>query len=459
MGDTKKPNVVVNSAKLDAKTPIPIEETNGRSFLMIRKGRKYVPFFDRGDDFFSTLLTAGLLSPTNFGCVNSKTKYSIGRGLMILDGDEKKEDKEFKKWARVVNKRGESLNEVLKKVFNNYYSSGNSFIELVRFTVGKKKYFKVFVRNYLDCRLVMADPDDDDNDDTPQSVFISKRFRKKGVWTMSSNDDVVELPIWNGDPKQKWKKCEDKTERIIIHVKQSVSGYDYYGLPSNVASLPQQILEYKGARFNLDMFDNNMVVGGVVFLQGDLTDDESKKMSRKINEAHTGDGNRGKYVLLSSQDGAANSKVEDFNVSKDFDYVEGDKRLEEKIIFANEWSKALIDPQSSGLGSNSGKQIREIYETKMNTVIEPEQEYILEKFIFPLLDEAGKWLGNNFGDLEIGIDNIPALGIANEIDANAVLTVDEGRGALGYPEHENAEIGERIIDANKQLKLFTNAPD
>jgi hypothetical protein len=439
-------SVVVNAAKLDSKTPIPLE-TNGNGF-QIKKGRQYVPFFDNGDNFFNTLLEAGLLSPTNFACVNSKTKYSIGRGLMIKD---KAEHKEFKVWARSVNKKGESLNEIIKQIFNNYYSSGNCFIELVRLSVGKSKYLKIFVRNYIDCRLNM--PDDDD--DYPDTVLISKLFRKKGVWTMGNKDDVIELPIYNGDPLQKWAKLDDKTERIVIHIKHKISGYDYYGLPSNVACLPQQILEYKGARFNLDMFDNNLVIGGVIMLQGNMTDDESKKLSREITVGHSGDGNRGKFVILSSEDGIENSKIIPFDQNKDFNYVAGDKRIEEKIFMSNEWSKILIDPTASGLGS-SGKQIREIYETKMNTVIGPEQSYILEKFLQPAMLEAGKWLGNDFGELEFMIDNIPALGIANDIDINAVLTKDEGRDALGY-EPTGDETGKQTIKSSTQLNLFSDA--
>lgn len=446
---TDRRSVISNAAKLDAKTPIPLE-TNGMGFIT-KKGRRYVPFFDSGDNFFQILLEAALLSPTNFACIGSKTKFSIGKGLRLAQKKDSAapEDKELAKWCRRVNKKGQSFNKILKGIFNNRYAAGNSFIELVRFSVGKTKYFQIYLRNYIDCRLNMPGADEDD---IPTSVFISKTFRKKGVWNFTEKDDPIEIALYNGDPKQKWTKGDDGVERLVIHLKNEVSGYDYYGMPSNVASLPQQILEYKFARYNMDNFDNNMVIGGVITVEASLTPDEAAKFSKDVTGAHTGDGKRGKYVILASEQGIKNSRIENFDQDKEYDYIEGDKRIEEKIILSNEWSKALIDPQSSGLG-NSGKQIKEIYETKMNTVIAPEQTAILEDFVIPVMEMIDAWTGSKWASYAYEFDKIPVLGIGTEIDINSVLTVDEGREAIGY-QTIGGESGKARIKTGSQLSLF-----
>lgn len=441
-----KQTVIVNAVKLDAKTPIPLE-TNGNGYIT-KKGRKYVPFFDNGDNFFQILLEANLLSPTNLACVNSKTKFSIGQGWQLLDG---KEDAKLVEWAKSVNKKGQSLNDILKGIFNNRYSCGNSFIEIVKTKVGSSKYIKVFLKNYVDCRLTMPEAEDDD---IPTSIFVSKNFRKKGVYTMVDDKEYVEIPIYTGEKNQEWYKDEKGNEHIIIHLKNEMSGYDYYGMPSNVACLPQQILEYKMSRYNLDNFDNNLVIGGLIVLQANMGPEESKKVAREITGAHTGDGKRGKYVILSSENGVENSKVINFDQNKDYDFINGSKRVEEQILLSNEWSKVLIDPQSGSMG-NSGKQIRELYETKMNTVIRPEQAFVIEKFLQPLMAICDEWTGSKWKDYQFGIKNIPVLGISNEIDVNSVLNINEGRVALGYQELEG-EAGKGRIKESKQLNLFDN---
>lgn len=442
-------SLVVNVAKLDAKTPIPLE-TGGAGYTT-KKGRKYVPFFDNGDNFFQLLLEASLLSPTNLSCLNSKTKFTFGRGFMYKD---KKDYPEFTAWAKKVNKKGESLNDILKSVINARYTCGNNFIEVVRSKKGKTKEVRLFHRNFVDCRLDMPE----DEDDIPTMVYVSKQFRKKNVWNLTDDQLYVEIPLYTGGGKdQEWFVDENGNEHCMIHLKNSVAGYDYYGMPSNVASLPQQILEYKIARYNLDNFDNNLVIGGVIVLQGNMTKEEAKKFGREVTVTHSGDGNRGKYVILSSESGVGETKILNFDQTKDYDFIEGDKRVEEKIFLSNEWSKVLIDPQSSGLG-NSGKQIREIYETKYNTVIQPEQTFIIEKFLQPVMDIIAEFMPERkaWTDIPFAFDNIPVLGIANDIDVNAVLTKDEGRAALGYEATEDGT-GKQTIKSSTQLNLFSNA--
>lgn len=442
-------SLVVNVTRLDAKTPIPLE--SGGAGYTTKKGRKYVPFFDNGDNFFQLLLEASLLSPTNLACINSKTKFTIGRGYMYSD---KKDYPDFTEWAKQVNKKGESLNDILKGAITGRYSVGNNFVEVVRSKKGKAKEVRLFLRNFVDCRLNMPE----DEDDIPTHVIVSKQFRKKGVWNLTDDKQYVEIPLYTGGGKdQEWFTDEKGDDHCMIHLKHNVSGYDYYGMPSNVASLPQQILEYKIARYNLDNFDNNLVIGGVIVLQGNMTKEEAKKFGRDVTVTHSGDGNRGKYVILSSESGVGETKILNFDQTKDYDFIEGDKRVEEKIFLSNEWSKVLIDPQSSSLGS-SGKQIREIYETKYNTVIAPEQTFFIEKLLQPVckliaefMPERKSWL-----DIPFAFNNIPVLGIANDIDVNAVLTKDEGRTALGY-EATGDETGKQTIKSSTQLNLFSNA--
>lgn len=416
---SEKKTTVSNSVRLDSKNPIPIEQ-NGMGFYTKRGGR-YVPFLDGQDNYPSILLEAKLLSPTTLSCINSKVTFCVGNGYKLKDVEK---DLVFDKWAKVINKKGQSFNEVSKSCFDNYFSFGNVFADVVRFKVGTTPYIKVFIKSILDCRLNV--PVLDDVSDT---VFVSKEFRRMGIWGLKETQ-YMPIPIYTGDTDQKWYTDTKGYEHAIIYLKNDVSGFEFYGLPSNVASLPEQILEYKYKRYELDNLENNLVVGGVIILQASLTQEEANKMGSKIVQQHSGDGKRGKYVILSSETGIENSKVESFDRQKDGDFIEADIRTEEKLILANDWSKSLMDPQSKGIG-NTSKQIKEIYEVKKKFVIEPAQAFIIEKFVMPLMAICDDWMGTKWSLHEFGFDTNSPVSFAGELDINSILTVDEGRDLIG----------------------------
>ena len=275
--------VASNVATLDIKNPIPYEPTgSSKSFLLTSKKKGYLPFLDPKDTFFQLLLEAKMLSPTNDSCVNSKTHFCIGDG--IYNRDATKDDSEFKRWAKRLNPKNHSLDKIVKSIFNNHFTVGNNFVEIIRGEVGKKKFVRVVNRPFLDCRL--STPNEDD---VCEEVYISKRFRKTSAWSYKEEDSLA-LPIYYGDPDMKWYRAPGGTEHCIIHIKNDFPGYDYYGMPDNVSSLPWQLLEYKMARYNLDILENNLVVGGLIFLEGNVSSEEGRKVGQDVIYSHTGDG-------------------------------------------------------------------------------------------------------------------------------------------------------------------------
>ena len=145
----EKKTTVSNSVRLDSKNPIPIEQ-NGMGFYTKRGGR-YVPFLDGQDNYPSILLGAKMSSPTTLSVIDSKATFCVGNGYKLKDVEK---DKTFDDWAKVINKRGESFNDITKACFDNYFSFGNVFIDVVRVTVGTTKYIKVFVKSILDCSTI-----------------------------------------------------------------------------------------------------------------------------------------------------------------------------------------------------------------------------------------------------------------------------------------------------------------
>lgn len=439
-----------NVSTLDIKNPIPYEPTgSSQSFLLNNSKRGYLPFLAPKDNFFQLLVEAKMLSPTNAACVNSKANFSIGNGL--YNKDKTLKNPEFDLFSKRVNNKNQTLNKLLKSVFDDYFSVGNSFIELVRGSIGKKKFIRVIKRNVLDCRLTTPN-----EDDICESVFISKRFRQTAAWTFKDLDSV-ELPVYYGDPDMKWYvDPKTKFEHCIIHLKNDTVGYDHYGMPDNVSSLPWQLLEYKMVRYNLDILENNLVVGGLIFLEGNVSAEEGKKVGQDIIYSHTGDGKRGRWTVVTGGNDIAKSTVHEFNSQTDGSYLKMDDNVEGKIVDSNNWDATLYGQhQSGGLGSNGFAYLSSVFDTKNRMVIQPVQKQIMEDFIMPLLEIHDAWAGSKFADLDLGFSTVSPASFIGSININNVVSVNEGRDFLGLPVDPNAPDGNQKIGGNVNLGSVT----
>ena len=425
-GQTRDKRTVSNELTLDANNPIPFEY-GGSSFTSIN-GTRYVPFFSPNDNFFSTLLEARLLSVTQNACITTKRDYTVGEGWQISNlKDGQAIDKNFEAWAAAVNNKNESLNKLIGKLAGNDLTFGNAFVEIVRGTAGGRKFIKVYLHSCLECRL--ANPD---AEDICRSVIVSKKFKEQGIWYGSGNS--TEIPLYDPlRPAASWKK-DGKVERTMLHLKNEYEGYEYYGMPSNVSCLPQQVLEYETVRYNLDNLENNMQPGGVVVLQGNLTNGEANKLGRQLIKTHTGRGKRGRWVVLSSEQGINDSKIEKFNMQQDGSFLEMDRANQEKIILANQWDALLAGMQTGSALGKGNSYILSLFRIKYQTVIKPLQAKIVEGFLNPLLKIADEWQGSNWRAYDISLVTNTPVSILDSDSTLDTWTVDEVRKEAGLAE-------------------------
>lgn len=425
---SRKRTTISNAATIDAKNPIPFDGAGAT--LTNMTGKPYVPFIGNNDRFAGVLVEAKMLSPTTLSCVTSKATYCAGRGWYIKDDSASEVDKTYPdldEWAKSVNRKKQTLNDVIKSILEHKFTTGNAFVHIIRGKVGDKKYVKVYVRSLVDCRLAQPDAED-----ICASVYYGRAFRDN-FYTFDTNK-LTEIPIYTGNLlNQDWFVDDKKDEHTFIHVKNEMAGYEYYGMPSNVASLPQQILEYKASRYNLDNFDNNLVIGGLITLKGNVTDPEARDMGKKIVHTHTGDGKRGRWVILSSESGTLEgSDIHKFEKETDGSFIEQDKHIEEKIYASNQWNKLLIGgTEQKSIGQGNSAYIRSVFDIANTTVIRPEQEYVINNVLKPLLKICDEWMGTKWADLNIDIRAIQPVSFLGDIDVNAVITKDEGREILG----------------------------
>lgn len=422
----KKPRVS-NQVKLDANNPIPFEHT-GQAFSYVHNQR-YTPFLPPLDNYATQLLEARLLSTTHNACVITKKDYCAGNGFQHTEGVDL--DPAFVEWTRSMNLRNESATKINRNIFEAYFTFGNCPIELVRMTVAGTKKLFVYAHNFLEWRL-----GDENEDGIITEAIQSKLFLRQATLTADQIKKAKKLPLYNPNrsESENWFTDEKGVERTLIWYKNSVTGFPHYGLPSAVSSMIFQLLEYKGARYNLDNFDNNMVISALLALKGNLSQTEADRIGKKAIATHTGDGKRGRVMVVASEEGIDGSSLHNFDTHKEGSYNEADDKWTQKIILANQWDAVLagiISPSTLGKGAGF---ITKILEIKNNTVIKPAQQDIMDEVWSLIIKLANDWLGFKIDIEKLEIKNAIDISGLTDVDITPAVTRNEVRVAKGLPE-------------------------
>jgi len=111
----------------------------------------------------------------------------------------------------------------------------------------------------------------------------------------------------------------------------------------------------------------------------------------------------------------------------------------QKIILANEWDAVLAGlVNASTLGKGSGF-VTKIIELKLNTVIRPAQEDVMQNVWNDIFYECQKWTGLGFDKYEIGIKNSIDISGLTDVDITPAVQVNEVREAKGLPTDPSKE--------------------
>ncbi len=431
VGNTRKSNTVTvqDEVKLDTHQPIPFE-LSGNSFYFFEGGERYIPYLDKNDNFFNTLLEAKLLSVTQSTCVTTRADYCSGKSITIdeLKGRKLNEvDPQLDEFTSNINNRNETLHEICHEINDHLDTFGNCFVEIIKGQVGREKFVKVYVWNTPECRLGKPRK----GEDVPTFVIRSKKLLRG---QMRDFDEVTKRPILNTKRPNdnKYWVNEKTTLRTVIFLRRKTAGYPNYGLPIGISALPQMLIEYKGARYNLDNFDNNLSPGGFIGIKGSMTTSEATNKSRTINQQIVGPGKTGRWVVIADENGFESFDVKPFDNQREGSYTDLDKSVEAKIILANQWNKVLagID-DGSALGKGSG-YIKAVYDIALKKVILPRQEFLLQNFIKPLMEICDNWMGTKFASYTWKFENLtPASFLTLIKNIDPAIKRNEVREELG----------------------------
>jgi len=372
----------------------------------------YQPFFEGGDaslKFFERMRT---LSPTHGSCIETISKYVLGGeieitnrklpGLAQTDAEKLPvSDSERNAYIEFIQRFTDfqQLHSQLAKIYDNYKTYGNAFIEIVMSEVAGERSVKFHVHDADTCRYLLTDPNE------PRIVLISP------LWTTSYiiRNTPNSVPLY---PNQ--TVDANGSRRTIIHLTNDVVGRDWYGLPDSIMGLYFIYLEYQQGRFTVDGYANDWIPR-VFFelcedLEGDsdsLASDSTDEFEEALLNTFTNRGSDKKSVMYRVRAPGSSEKTEvhEFaaNTNEKFHQAMGDI-AESQVYKAHDWHPMLNQKTQGSLG-NAG-EFQQVFRLKFHTVIFPLQKTILAP-MQQALKLAEEWLGfQNPNGTTIGLTNI-----------------------------------------------------
>ena len=321
----------------------------------------YMPF---GDDNLFPQRTTELnrKSPISRSVIASKRNYIVAQGFQT-------DNAKFKTFKPNPNS---SLSDVTSKLAYDKLVSGNAYMEIVR-GKGVVQFYHI---DTTKCRVHKEG----------KHIIIHPN------WSKYNNYKKLAKVV----PIYPYFEFIDGFERSIVHIKEYEQEYNYYGIPSNIASIDSANINYKTNKWNLSRLENAFNSSGILMLQADFSNEDAEKFDNDFNNKFIGEGNTGKVLKIVNEIGGEpnSSKFIPITTNEEGHWQTLHNQATQEIIISNQWFASLAGLNvSSGFDTN---RIRNDYQIAMATVISSEQKIFIELYE-KVLNEQLKF---NINDLE-----------------------------------------------------------
>jgi hypothetical protein len=440
--------------------PIAQEVRNAEHERMYLYQYPVVPFMERGDVTFNLLTKLCKLSVSNGAIINAVTEFVLGgqlevrrkkvEGFARLPGELPVSTEEvvaYTSWLSSWINPG-ALLKVMRQAFDNWMRYGNAYIEVVLSSVAGERHAKIYSHDADRC-LYLATLSGMDR------VLLVSPY-----WYRHTNygDEPVAVPLYPN-----FSESADGTRRTMLHIKNDVSGREWYGEPIYLPALYYIYNEIQLGQYSSEAYASDFT--GKVFMEtyegyggGDGAEPPAENPNFDADGNYVA-GPKGFYDQMLRfftnrgskkrsfihRDAPADGKttfVHEFKKNTDHEYHTATSRTAEgKVLQAHNWHPALMGISTPGkLGPS--QEFKEAYLAKFKTVIKPRQELLADP-INKALRIAAEWLGGDGVDLvqqySIGLKNMyPELEAPGIQDAGqqAAAAIDES-SALESNRQEN----------------------
>ncbi len=301
-----------------------------------------------------------------------------------------------KDYIKDVNADGESLRDVFKKLADDYYTFGNAYLEGVLYDGGLNLY-------HIDATTVRMSKN-------KKEAYVHPDWAKYNTM----KDKLSIIPLYPNI----------KGSRFILQFKDYEPTFQFYGLPDYVAALEHIAVDYEIGKWNHTKFKNGFQPSAIIEINGDMGEEEAKKLVREAQKKFVGDGNNGKIMFIVKNGDASQANVQIIKDDQEGSWIDLQRITDQNIVTAHRWQPSLSGLVSSGKMNNTGSEIRIAYDLAMTTVIKDTSDL--------LLNGLRKVLYNEMGILpeELIIHFEAPISFVTQIDPKAILTINEQRKML-----------------------------
>lgn len=307
---------------------------------------KNQPFISWGFDnqFVNELYLLNDASPIQNACIRSKVDNCVGMGY-IND--------------YMVNTK-ESINDISKKIFYEFITTGNVFLEVI-WRQDRKEGIAGFY--LIPSRYMRLHKPVEMGGEVTKYLYCKDwlNWRKAGLIEFAELDPL------------------NFTDRQIVHIKNYQSGYDYYGVPDWLSVINDVRLNHEITVFNLSNIQNGLSPNLWVHFNVPAPDsqNEQNQILRSIEDRYMGAENAGRVIVSYGESEQKpditqiQSSVEDGYFSSIFELVQKQIMSGHKII-----DGSLIGLPNPGGFTSSADQLETAYKLFMNTSIKPIQNFV-----------------------------------------------------------------------------------
>lgn len=352
-----------------------------------------VPFFDDGDANLQFFRKTKTYSPTHGACINSICDYVIGGEFVV--GHKKRSGFARRKEREITDSEhddyidylesfhpdldGETLLEEVKGTFENWKTYGNAFIRIDSIQVAGETFVMIYNIDCEMCRYHYS------RDDLNKTILISP------LW---SAEYLNQYPPEFVGVYPNVSEYEDGRKSTIIHIKNKVTGRDWYGEPDSLPSLYFQYLEIQLGQYSTEGYANDFTPRAFIEVTGDPEDEESTQaFHQAVDDTFTNSGTTKKKVMTRVRNlGDEEAKIHEFKGNNSHEFHSSmAEEAERQIIKTHNWHKTLMGIPTAGKLS-SEKEFPLIFANKFKNVIRPIQKKIIAPYNLAL-KIADMWTG------------------------------------------------------------------
>jgi len=285
--------------------------------------------------------------------IDAKHAATIGEGFKVYG-------------QTVVNKRGETLDEVFSKCALDEWIFGAYTLNVIWSRDGERisEIYHIPAN-----KIRAAKMDDWDN---------INHYWYSSDWAKPNKYKPMEYKAFDMN-----EKTADAASQIYY-----VKGYnpetDYYGLPSYISALNDIELDARISKFhNANISQGLSPSLAINFRNGIPTPEERQIIYNEIENTFSGENNAGKFFLLFSEPGKE-AQITPIQSANDTYYTTLEERVSSRILTSHRITSPMllgIRDAGGGLGSNKD-EILVAYSHFYGTVIQPVQKKMVKEFDF-----------------------------------------------------------------------------